>query len=70
MDWLPDSQLVIEFNEFNIAKTVTHAFIAAPVVSFAVLVVPLLDTLRVIIIRLLNGYWSFCLFDTLQYIKD
>ena len=53
------SALVIKFNEFNILKTVPYAVAAAPAVSFAVLAVPLLDTLRVITIRLLNGKSPF-----------
>lgn len=53
------SALAIKFNEFNIANTTPYAIGAAPAVSFAVLAVPLLDTLRVITIRVLNGKSPF-----------
>lgn len=48
------STLVIKFNEFNIVKTVPYAIGAAPAVSFAIIVVPLIDTLRVMSIRISN----------------
>ncbi|WP_372950532.1 MraY family glycosyltransferase [Mariniphaga sp.] len=51
--------LVIKFNEFNVVKTVPYAIGAAPVVSFAIIIVPLIDTLRVMTIRLLNGKSPF-----------
>lgn len=53
------STLVIKFNEYNIVKSLPYAIGAAPAVSFAVLTVPLLDTLRVITIRLMNGKSPF-----------
>lgn len=46
--------LVIKFNEFNAASNVPFAIDAAPAVSFAVVIVPLIDTLRVIVIRILR----------------
>lgn len=46
------SALVIKFNEFNIDKTVPYAISAAPAVSFAIIIVPLIDTLRVMTIRI------------------
>jgi len=46
------SIFVIEFNEFNIVKTTTFAIGSAPAVSFAILIVPLIDTLRVMTIRI------------------
>jgi len=49
--------LVVKFNEFNVANTAPHALNTAPVFSFAIVIVPLIDMLRVIVIRLLNG-WS------------
>jgi len=49
------SILVIEFNEFNIDKTKPFAITPAPAVSFGVIIIPLLDTMRVIFIRLLTG---------------
>jgi UDP-GlcNAc:undecaprenyl-phosphate/decaprenyl-phosphate GlcNAc-1-phosphate transferase len=48
------SVLAIKFNEFNINKALVWSINAAPSVSFAVVLVPLIDTLRVITIRLLN----------------
>lgn len=48
------SALVIKFNDFNILKSSAFAVGAAPSVSFAVVMVPLIDTLRIIIIRILN----------------
>ena len=53
------STLAIKFNEFNIIKTIPFAIDSAPAVSFAVVIIPLLDTLRVITIRLLNGKSPF-----------
>ncbi len=46
------SALVIKFNEYNIVDTVPFAVHASPSVSFALLVVPLVDTLRVMAIRI------------------
>ncbi len=48
------SALVVKFNEFNIDKTVPYAITAAPAVSFAIIIVPLIDTLRVMTIRISN----------------
>ncbi len=53
------STLAIKFNEFNIIKNVPYAIGAAPAVSFAIIIVPLIDTLRVITIRLLSGKSPF-----------
>jgi UDP-N-acetylmuramyl pentapeptide phosphotransferase/UDP-N-acetylglucosamine-1-phosphate transferase len=53
------STLIIKFNEFNIAKMLPYSVGAAPAVSFAVVIVPLIDTLRVITIRLSNGKSPF-----------
>ncbi len=41
------SVMVIQFNEFNIENTSTMHIIASPSVSFAVIVVPLIDMVRV-----------------------
>ena len=46
------SALVVKFNEFNIDKSVIYAINAAPAVSFAIIIVPLVDTLRVMTIRI------------------
>jgi UDP-N-acetylmuramyl pentapeptide phosphotransferase/UDP-N-acetylglucosamine-1-phosphate transferase len=53
------SALIIKFNEFNIAKMLPYSIGAAPAVSFAIVIVPLIDTLRVITIRLSNGKSPF-----------
>ncbi len=46
--------LVIEFNEFNIDHTVPYAFLSAPAVSFGIFIYPLMDTLRVFAIRIIQ----------------
>ena len=51
--------IVIKFNEFNITSNTAYFIEASPSVSFAVVIVPLLDTLRVMTIRLLNGKSPF-----------
>lgn len=43
--------LTIQFNEFNIDKSMPYWVQSAPSVSFGVLVIPLVDTLRVMFIR-------------------
>lgn len=48
------SIIVIRFNEFNIDQTQPFAIASAPAVSFGVLIYPLVDTIRVFIIRLLQ----------------
>jgi len=47
------------FNEKNIGFTSAFSIKSAPAVSFAVLIVPLFDTLRVFIIRILRGRSPF-----------
>lgn len=44
--------LVIKFNELNINQNLPYAINAAPVVSIGILIIPIIDTLRVIFIRL------------------
>lgn len=46
------STLVVKFNELNIVNTTTYAVGAAPAVSFAIIIVPLIDVLRVMTIRI------------------
>jgi len=48
------SALVVKFNEFNINTSISYAFKASPAVSFALIIVPLIDTLRVMTIRIYN----------------
>jgi UDP-GlcNAc:undecaprenyl-phosphate/decaprenyl-phosphate GlcNAc-1-phosphate transferase len=49
----------IKFNEMNINESSKYFIHAAPTVSFGILIVPLFDTLRVFIIRLLKGQSPF-----------
>lgn len=51
--------LSIKFNQFNIDMTMPFAIGASPTVSFAVVVVPLIDMLRVMTIRILQGRSPF-----------
>lgn len=46
--------LIIKFNELNINFTGEYAVYASPAVSFAVIIIPLIDTLRVMTIRIIN----------------
>ena len=50
---------VIMFNEKNIGFTSAFSIKSAPAVSFAVLIIPLYDTLRVFLIRMLRGRSPF-----------
>ena len=50
---------VIMFNEKNIGFTSAFSIKSAPAVSFAVLIVPLYDTMRVFLIRMLRGRSPF-----------
>ena len=47
--------MTIHFNEINAGQTTYHRLISAPAVSIAILIIPLFDTLRVIVIRLVHG---------------
>lgn len=53
------SALVVKFNEFNINISDSYAIKAAPAVSFAIIIVPLVDTLRVMTIRIYNKMSPF-----------
>ncbi len=46
------STLVVKFNEFNIDQTLPFSVSSAPALSFAIIIVPLVDTLRVMTIRI------------------
>lgn len=48
------SVIVIRFNELNIDQTQPFAIASAPAVSFGILIYPLVDTIRVFVIRLLQ----------------
>lgn len=51
--------LVFRFNELNVNKVLYPHFIAAPAFSFAVLILPMFDTIRVMAIRLYRGKGIF-----------
>ncbi len=51
--------LIVQFNELNIDQTAPYAVYAAPAVSFGLLVYPLLDTLRVFLIRIIQNKSPF-----------
>ena len=51
--------LVIQFNEFNIDQSAPYSIFAAPAVSFGILIYPLLDTLRVFAIRIIQNKSPF-----------
>lgn len=53
------SILVIKFNEANITYTGIYSIKAAPAVSFGILIVPLFDTMRVFLLRILRGQSPF-----------
>ncbi len=46
--------IVIQFNEFNIDSTAPFAIKASPAVSFGILIYPLMDTIRVFAIRIIQ----------------
>ena len=46
--------IVIQFNEFNIDQTAPFSIASSPGISFGILIYPLIDTLRVFTIRLLQ----------------
>ena len=48
------SILVIQFNELNISASIPYHVLAAPAVSFGILIYPLMDTLRVFAIRIIQ----------------
>ena len=48
------SILLIKFNEFNIDQTQPYAIQSVPAISFGILAYPLIDTVRVMIIRMLQ----------------
>lgn len=53
------SVFVIRFNEANLVYKSGFTFGAAPAVSFGVLIIPLFDTLRVFMLRILKGQSPF-----------
>lgn len=53
------SVLAIKFNEANIAYKGVYSIESAPAVSFGILIVPLFDTMRVFILRVMRGQSPF-----------
>jgi UDP-N-acetylmuramyl pentapeptide phosphotransferase/UDP-N-acetylglucosamine-1-phosphate transferase len=52
--------MAVRFNEMNVSPDKCSIFIhAAPAVSFGILIVPLFDTMRVFLIRILKGHSPF-----------
>lgn len=46
--------LIIKFNELNLNITGEYAIYASPAISFAIIIIPLIDTLRVMTIRIMS----------------
>ena len=53
------SILVIRFNEFNVDQTQSYAISSTPIISFGILAYPLIDTIRVMAIRIINRHSPF-----------
>lgn len=53
------SALVVKFNEINVNLSESYAIAAAPAVSLAIIIIPLVDVLRVMAIRIYNGISPF-----------
>jgi UDP-GlcNAc:undecaprenyl-phosphate/decaprenyl-phosphate GlcNAc-1-phosphate transferase len=53
------SMMVIRFNQDNINYTGVYSIQSAPAVSFGILIVPMFDTLRVFILRVIRGQSPF-----------
>lgn len=53
------SVLAIKFNEANISYKGAYSIESAPAVSFGILIVPLFDTMRVFLLRILRGQSPF-----------
>lgn len=49
------SILAIQFNESNLDKSQEYYLYTAPTVSFAILIIPLFDLIRVMVVRLFSG---------------
>ena len=54
------STLVIKFNETNIVKSLPYSAFGAPAVSLSIIIIPLIDTLRVMIVRIGKKRSPFC----------
>jgi len=53
------SVLIVRFNEFNAQPATLNTLRSAPAVSIAILIIPLFDTLRVVILRTIRGQNPF-----------
>jgi UDP-N-acetylmuramyl pentapeptide phosphotransferase/UDP-N-acetylglucosamine-1-phosphate transferase len=53
------SVLIIRFNEVNLSLQSPYAIKASPSVTFGILILPLFDTLRVFVIRIIKGQSPF-----------
>ena len=53
------SVLAIKFNEANVVYKGIYSIESAPAVSFGILIVPLFDTMRVFILRIIRGQSPF-----------
>ncbi|RLD74716.1 MAG: undecaprenyl/decaprenyl-phosphate alpha-N-acetylglucosaminyl 1-phosphate transferase [Bacteroidetes bacterium] len=49
----------IQFIELNLISTSSYAINAAPAVAFSILIIPLIDILRIVFVRILNGRSPF-----------
>lgn len=52
--------LIIQFNQLNIGATAPYDLISAPAISIGIAFVPVFDTLRVMLLRLLKQKSPFC----------
>ena len=51
--------LIFRFNEMNVTPIMRYYFLAGPALSFAVIIIPMFDTLRVFFIRMIRGKSPF-----------
>ena len=51
--------LVFRFNEMNVTPIMRYYFMAGPALSFAIIIIPMFDTLRVFFIRMIRGKSPF-----------
>jgi UDP-GlcNAc:undecaprenyl-phosphate/decaprenyl-phosphate GlcNAc-1-phosphate transferase len=51
--------LVFRFNEMNVFPVMRSHFLAGPALSFAIIIIPMFDTLRVFFIRIIRGKSPF-----------
>jgi UDP-GlcNAc:undecaprenyl-phosphate/decaprenyl-phosphate GlcNAc-1-phosphate transferase len=51
--------MVIRFNEINLTSHAAYKLLSSPSISIAIIIVPLFDTMRVFIVRIINGEKPF-----------